>query len=58
MSLRTTMTGYQWWVLERAVSRRIEEVLVKAEVDTTRVPALLCLEPQLRSDGGPNAENR
>lgn len=40
-SLRTKIAGCQWWVQERAVSRRIEEVLVKAEVDLMRVPALL-----------------
>lgn len=34
MSLRSELAGHQWWVQERAVSRRTEEALDNAEVDT------------------------
>lgn len=38
------------------VSGRFEDMLASAYGGSARVPALLCLDPKLRSDEGPNAE--
>lgn len=58
MSLRAKIAGHQWWVQERAVSRRIEDVLASAEVDTCGFLHCCVWTPKLSSDEGPNAEER